>query len=89
MRYVLILAAMKSLLCLTIFTVTVGGGVPEDLIEVLTTSGNVKGQQVRSTDSKTDNKVSYAKFPTIPFAKPPVGDIRYLLSLILSSSNKL
>ena len=78
---------MKSLLYLTFFSVAYGNDVTNDFIEVLTTSGNVVGQQVSSHVPNTDNQVSFAKFPTIPFAKPPVGDLRYLVSLIFIFSN--
>lgn len=47
------------------------------LIRIQTSSGQVEGHQVNTHDSRTGSSVSYSRFPTIPFAKPPVGDLRF------------
>jgi carboxylesterase type B len=39
---------------------------------VPTTDGNIKGRQ-----TKTKSNFSYYAFYKIPFAKPPVGDLRF------------
>ena len=46
-------------------------------ITVVTSSGHVEGQQVTSHDPRTGSSVAYSHFPTIPFAKPPLGDLRF------------
>ena len=46
-------------------------------ISVKTSSGFVEGHQVNTHDPRTGSSVTYSRFPTIPFAKPPVGDLRF------------
>ena len=46
-------------------------------LTVLTRHGRVRGHQIETRDPRTGEQLSYARFPTIPYAKPPVGDLRY------------
>ena len=46
-------------------------------ISVKTSSGFVEGHQVNTHDPRTGSSITYSRFPTIPFAKPPVGDLRF------------
>ena len=45
-------------------------------LNVLTKHGRVRGHQIGTRDPRTGEQLSYARFPTIPYAKPPVGDLR-------------
>ena len=49
----------------------------KDNIVVNTTSGPIIGHPVTSVDKRTNTTIHYTTFPTIPFAKPPVGDLRF------------
>ena len=49
----------------------------DETLNVLTRHGNVRGHQIETKDPRTGDKLSYARFPTIPYAKPPVGDLRF------------
>ena len=42
-----------------------------------TSSGPIHGETVHSRDPRTDTAVSYSSYKNIPFAKPPVGDLRF------------
>merc|ERR1719348_716615 len=47
-------------------------------IQVTTKTGQpVQGQQVHSQDPRSNTSITFASFQTIPFAKPPVGDLRF------------
>ena len=46
-------------------------------LNVMTSHGNVRGHQIETKDPRTGEKLFYASFPTIPYAKPPVGDLRF------------
>ena len=47
------------------------------VLSVVTRHGQVSGHQVETRDPRTGAHLSYARFPTIPYAKPPVGDLRF------------
>ena len=49
----------------------------EQPITVETSSGRVAGQQVAAREPRTGAALTYARFPTIPFARPPLGDLRF------------
>ena len=42
-----------------------------------TSSGPIHGETVHSRDPRTDTAISYSSYLNIPFAKPPVGDLRF------------
>ena len=42
-----------------------------------TRSGPIHGETVHSRDPRTDTAISYTSYKSIPFAKPPVGDLRF------------
>ena len=65
---------MRALLLLSV-SLSVGAGAG-DSIQVVTSSGQVQGHQVVTTDPRTGANTSYSSFTNIPFAKPPVGDLR-------------
>ena len=47
------------------------------VLNVVTRHGQVRGHQIETRDPRTGQHLSYARFPTIPYAKPPVGDLRF------------
>ena len=52
-------------------------------ILVTTKTGQpVQGHQVHSQDPRSNTSITFASFQTIPFAKPPVGDLRSMFALI-------
>jgi len=46
-------------------------------INVATTSGGVLGHPTIFKDPRSNTSVQYTEFTTIPFAKPPIGDLRF------------
>ena len=67
---------MRALLLLSV-SLSVGAGAGAgDSIQVVTSSGQVQGHQVVTRDPRTGTTTSYSSFTNIPFAKPPVGDLR-------------
>ena len=44
---------------------------------VRTFTGPVHGETVHTWDPRTDTPISYTSYKSIPFAKPPVGDLRF------------
>ena len=42
-----------------------------------TSAGPIHGETVHSRDPRTNTPISYTSYKTIPFAKPPVGDLRF------------
>ena len=65
---------MRALLLLSV-SLSVGAGAGGS-IQVVTSSGQVQGHQVVTIDPRTGANTSYSSFTNIPFAKPPVGDLR-------------
>ena len=52
------------------------------VLSVETRHGRVSGHQIETKDPRTGEHLSYARFPTIPYAKPPVGDLRFLQNFL-------
>ena len=52
------------------------------VLSVETRHGRVSGHQIETKDPRTGEHLSYARFPTIPYAKPPVGDLRFLKNFL-------
>ena len=44
---------------------------------VSTRTGPVHGETVHSRDPRTDTPITYTTYKSVPFAKPPVGDLRF------------
>ena len=48
-----------------------------EVVVTHTKSGPIHGETVHSRDPRTDRAISYTSYKNIPFAKPPVGDLRF------------
>ena len=48
-----------------------------DIVTVPTSNGPVLGQTVLAIDPRLDQPIEYAAFHGIPFAEPPLGDLRF------------
>ena len=44
---------------------------------IRTKAGPFQGETVVTRDPRTGNHLTYTSYKTIPFAKPPVGDLRF------------
>ena len=64
---------LSYVLALTLSTVLCS---PETVV-THTRSGPIHGETVHSRDPRTDTDISYTSYKSIPFAKPPVGDLRF------------